>query len=61
MLGIAKREFHENIVDLVKRKRLATEPEAEKPAEVRTALLDEMATYKAGQPSDNRETVARWL
>ena len=42
VLGIAKREFH-NIVDLVKRKRLTTEPEPEKPAEVRAALLDEMA------------------
>ena len=43
VLGIAKREFHDNIVDLVKRKRLTTKPEPEKPAEVRTALLDEIA------------------
>ena len=43
MLGIARREFHDSIVDLVKRKRLATEPEPEKPVEVRMALLDEMA------------------
>ena len=42
VLGIARREFHDSIVDLVKRKRLATEPEPEKPAEVRAALLDEM-------------------
>ena len=43
MLGIARREFHDSIVDLVRRKRLATEPEPEKPVEVRAALLDEMA------------------
>ena len=43
MLGIARREFHENIVDLVKRKRLTTEPEQENPVELRAALLDEMA------------------
>ena len=27
VLGIAKKEFHDSIVDLVKRKRLSTEPE----------------------------------
>ena len=43
MLGIARREFHDSIVDLVKRKRLTMEPEPEKPVEVRAALLDEMA------------------
>ena len=43
VLGIAMREFHDNIVDLVKRKRLATEPEPEKLVEVRSALLDEIA------------------
>ena len=43
VLGIAKREFHDNIVDLVKRKCLATEPEPGKPVEVRTTLLDEIA------------------
>ena len=42
MLSIARREFHDSIVDLVKRKRLATEPEPEKQVEVRAAL-DEMA------------------
>ena len=42
VLGIAKREFHDSIVDLIKRKHLATEPEPDKPAEVRTALLDEI-------------------
>ena len=42
VLGIAKKEFHDSIVDLIKRKCLATEPEPEKPAEVRTALLDEI-------------------
>ena len=43
VLGIARREFHDNIVDLMKRKRLATEPEPEKPFEVRAAFLEEMA------------------
>ena len=42
VLGIERREFHDNIVDLVKRKSLATEPEPEKPVEVRMVLLDEM-------------------
>jgi hypothetical protein len=36
VLGIAKKEVHDVIVDLVKRKRLSTEPEPEKPVEVRT-------------------------
>ena len=43
VLGIAKKEFHDSIVDLVKRKQLSTEPEPEKPVEVRAAQLDEMA------------------
>ena len=43
VLGIARREFHDNIVDLVKRKHLVTELEPEKPVEVRATLLDEMA------------------
>ena len=29
VLGIAKKEFHDSIVDLVKRKRLSTETEPE--------------------------------
>ena len=44
MLGIARRELHDKIVDLVKRKLLATEPEPENLVEVRAALLDEVAT-----------------
>ena len=44
MLGIARKEFHDGIVDLVKRKWLATKPEPEKLVEVRAALLDEVAT-----------------
>ena len=42
VLGIAKKEFHNDIIDLVKRKRLSMEPEPEKPVEVRTTLIDEM-------------------
>ena len=43
MLGIAKKEFHYGIVNLVKRKRLLLESESEKPVEVRMALIDEVA------------------
>ena len=42
VLGIAK-EFHDSIVDLVKRKRLSTETEPEKPVEVRTTHIEDMA------------------
>ena len=41
LLGIAKKEFHDSIVDLVKRQRLATEPEPEKPVEVWPIHLEE--------------------
>jgi hypothetical protein len=43
VLGIAKKEVHDSIVDLVKRKRLSTEPEPEKPVEVRTTYLEDVA------------------
>ena len=43
VLEIAKKEFHDSIVDLVKRKRLSTEPEPEKTVEVRTTHLEDMA------------------
>ena len=43
VLGIARKEVHDSIVDLVKRKRLSTEPEPEKPVEVRTTHLEDMA------------------
>ena len=43
VLGINKKEFHDSIVNLVKRKRLSTEPEPEKPVEVRTTHLEDMA------------------
>jgi hypothetical protein len=35
---------NDSIVDLVKRKRVSTEPEPEKPVEVRTTYLEDMAT-----------------
>ena len=41
MLGIAKKEFHSSIVDLVKRKRLSTELEPKKPVEVRMTHLED--------------------
>ena len=43
VLGIAKREFHDYIVDLVKRKWLSMEPELEKPLEKRTTHLEDTA------------------
>ena len=43
VLGIARKEFHDSIVDLVKRKRLSTKPEPEKPVEARTMHLQDMA------------------
>jgi hypothetical protein len=43
VLSIAKKEVHDCIVELVKRKRLSTEPEPEKPVEVRTTYLQDMA------------------
>jgi hypothetical protein len=43
VLGIAKKEVHDSILDLVKRKRLSMEPEPEKLAEVRTTYLEDVA------------------
>ena len=43
VLGIAKREFHESIMDLVKRKRLLKELEPEKPVEMQTMHLEDEA------------------
>ena len=43
VLRIAKKEFHESNVDLVKRKSLSTETEPEKPVEVRTTHMEDMA------------------
>ena len=54
MLGIARREFHDSIVDLVKRKRLAMKPDAEKSVEVRAALLDEMAAKDEREKPEER-------
>ena len=39
VLGITKKEFHDSIVDLVKRKRLLTETEPERLVEVRTTHI----------------------
>ena len=43
VLGITKKEFHDSIMDLVKRKRLSTETEPERPVEVQTTHIDDMA------------------
>ena len=42
VLGIAKKEFHDSIVDLVMRERISTEPEPEKPVKVRPTHLEDM-------------------
>ena len=42
VLRIAK-EFHDSVVDLVKRKRLSTGLEPEKPEQVRTTHIEDMA------------------
>ena len=42
VLGIAKKEFHDSIVDLVKRKRLSTETEPERPVEVPMTHIEDM-------------------
>ena len=52
MLGIARKEFHDSIVDLIKRKRLAMEPEPEKPVEVTMTLLDDIAVEDELAESD---------
>ena len=42
VLGIAKKEFHDSIVDLVNRKRLSTETEPKKSVDVRTTHIEDM-------------------
>ena len=39
ILGISKKEFHNSIANLVKRKCLSTEAEAEKPVKVKAAHI----------------------
>ena len=46
VLGIAKKEFHDTILDLIKRKRLLTKPKSEKPVEVKAAHIDKVAMEK---------------
>ena len=43
VLGIAKKEFQDASIDLVKRKRLLIEPENEKSVKVKATLIDKMA------------------
>ena len=43
VLGIAKKEFHDSIVDLVKRKRLSMETKPERLVEVQTTHIEDMA------------------
>ena len=42
VLGIAEKELHDSIVDLVKRKQFLLEPEPEKLVEVRTTHLEDV-------------------
>ena len=41
-MGIVRKEFHDSIVNLVKRKRLSTKPENEKLVEVKATHIDEV-------------------
>ena len=43
MLGIARKEFHDSIVDPVTRKRLSARPEPERMIEVKAPLINEVA------------------
>ena len=43
VLGFPKKEFHDSIIDLVKRKRLSTETEPERP-------VDELAESHYSRP-----------
>ena len=42
VLGITKKEFHNGIMDLIKRKRLSTELEPKKPIEVKVSYIKEV-------------------
>ena len=44
VLGITKKELHDSIIDLVKKKRLSTEPESEKLVEVKASHIEEVVT-----------------
>ena len=46
VLGITKKEFHDLIIELVKRKRLSTKPENEKPIEVKSPHIDAVVTQE---------------
>ena len=59
VLGIAKKEFHYSIVELVQTNRRLTEPEAEKPAKLRATLLDDVAVE--GEFSDSYYMKPHWL
>ena len=43
VLGIAKKEFHDMIIDLVKTKWLSTEPENPKSVDVSMVAIDKVA------------------
>jgi hypothetical protein len=60
VLGIAKKEFHDSIVDLVKRTRLSTEPEPEpeKLVEVRTMYLEAVAAVD--EVAESHYSRAHW-
>ena len=42
VLGIANKEFHDTIIELVKRKQLSAKPESEKLVEVKATHIYEM-------------------
>ena len=43
VLGIAKKKFHDTIIDLMKRKRVSIEPKNAKPVDISAVVIDEVA------------------
>ena len=49
VLGIAKKEFHDMFIDLVKRKRLLIEGESVKPIDVSAVAIDDVVVEESTQ------------
>ena len=58
LLGIGKKEFHDSVVDLIKRKRLLLEPENKKPVKVKAAHIDKVAVE--GEYAGSHYTKPHW-
>ena len=55
---MAKKELHDSIIDLVKRKRFSTEPEREKPVEEKAAHINKVAMEE--ELSDSHYMKPHW-